>query len=256
MTFDCRHGDPCHWGKADPVFISVRHRAPDVILGDISQISFTNLNGTGEGAINLHSEMAGAIRDISFNGLTFHQIVSGSDQQGRYDVRPPCNPQRPTGMGLDNAYWVDPQTGCAHGVERYPHGLPPSMPAGCRTCISMRSISPVPRRFLRAGIQTMFESTAAKSGDQNDKKSAESKLRNYVCYGLADVIGSGAFTLVSAWLLFFLTTFCGLTPIQAGSLFAVARIVDVIMCPVIGYVSDNFHKARLGRLFGRRRFFC
>ena len=50
------------------------------------------------------------------------------------------------------------------------------------------------------------------------KKVREIKLRNYVCYGLADVIGSGAFTLVSAWLLFFLTTFCGLTPIQAGSL--------------------------------------
>ena len=45
------------------------------------------------------------------------------------------------------------------------------------------------------------------------KKVREIKLHNYICYGLADVIGSGAFTLVSAWLLFFLTTFCGLTPI-------------------------------------------
>lgn len=87
------------------------------------------------------------------------------------------------------------------------------------------------------------------------KKAREIKMHNYVCYGLADVIGSGAFTLVSAWLLFFLTTFCGLTPIQAGSLFAVARIVDVIMCPLMGYISDNFHKTRLGRRFGRRRFF-
>nr|WP_318381005.1 MFS transporter [uncultured Enterobacter sp.] len=87
------------------------------------------------------------------------------------------------------------------------------------------------------------------------KKVREIKLKNYICYGLADVIGSGAFTLVSAWLLFFLTTFCGLTPLEAGSLFAVARIVDVVMCPVMGYVSDNFHKTRLGRRFGRRRFF-
>lgn len=87
------------------------------------------------------------------------------------------------------------------------------------------------------------------------KKVREIKLHNYICFGLADVIGSGAFTLVSAWLLFFLTTFCGLTPIEAGSLFAVARIVDVIMCPCMGYISDNFHKTRLGRRFGRRRFF-
>jgi len=27
------------------------------------------------------------------------------------------------------------------------------------------------------------------------------------------------------------------------------------MCPVIGYISDNFHKTALGRRFGRRRFF-
>jgi hypothetical protein len=78
----------------------------------------------GEGAINLHSEIDGAVRDITFNGLTFTQIHSPSGEQGCYDVRPPCNPERPTGMGLDNAYRVDPQTGRAHGVGRYPHGLP------------------------------------------------------------------------------------------------------------------------------------
>jgi len=81
------------------------------------------------------------------------------------------------------------------------------------------------------------------------------KLHNYICYGLADVIGSGALTMVSVWLLFFLTTFCGLSPLEAGSIFAVARIVDVVMCPVMGYITDNFHKTRLGRKFGRRRFF-
>lgn len=83
----------------------------------------------------------------------------------------------------------------------------------------------------------------------------EPKPYNYLCYGLADVIGAGAFTLVSAWLLFFLTTFCGLSPLEAGGLFAFARIVDMIMSPTIGYISDNFHKTALGRRFGRRRFF-
>ncbi|WP_371972903.1 glycoside hydrolase family 28 protein [Lelliottia nimipressuralis] len=124
ILFDCRHGHPCHWGKADPVFISVRHRAPDITPGTISQITFSGLNGTGEGAINLHSETPGAIRDITFNGLAFSQLASRSDEQGCYDVRPPCNPERPTGMGLDNAYRVNTQTGRAHGVELYPHGLP------------------------------------------------------------------------------------------------------------------------------------
>jgi hypothetical protein len=71
ILFDCRHGDPCHWGKADPVFVSLRYRAPDVRPGNISQITFSSLNGVGEGAINLHSEIDGAVRDITFNGLTF-----------------------------------------------------------------------------------------------------------------------------------------------------------------------------------------
>ncbi|MDK9362389.1 glycoside hydrolase family 28 protein [Lelliottia wanjuensis] len=124
ILFDCRHGHPCHWGKADPVFISVRHRARDVTPGDIRQVTFSGLSGTGEGAINLHSETPGAIRDITFNGLTFNQQLAESDEQGCYDVRPPCNPERPTGMGLDNAYKVNAETGRAHGVEPYPHGLP------------------------------------------------------------------------------------------------------------------------------------
>ncbi|MRS90889.1 glycoside hydrolase family 28 protein [Enterobacteriaceae bacterium RIT714] len=124
ILFDCGHGNPCHWGKADPVFVSVRHRAPDVTPGDISLVVFSGLNGVGEGAINLHSEIPGAIRDVTFNGLTFSQRVSESDEQGCYDVRPPCNPDRPTGMGRDNAWRVNPQTGRAHGVERYPQGLP------------------------------------------------------------------------------------------------------------------------------------
>ena len=130
ISFACQHGDPCHWGKADPVFISVRHRAPAIQPGEISQIIFSNLSGSGEGAINLHSDIPGAIHDVTFNGLSFAQHLSVSGEQGCYDVRPPCNPQRPTGMGRDNAYRVNPQTGRAHGVELYPHGLPALYAAG------------------------------------------------------------------------------------------------------------------------------
>ena len=130
IVFDCRHGDPCHWGKADPVFVSVRHRAPNVAPGEISQVTFLSLSGSGEGAINLHSDVPGAIHDITFNGLSFSQRLSASEEQGCYDVRPPCNPARPTGMGLDNAWRVNPQTGRAYGVERYPHGLPALYAAG------------------------------------------------------------------------------------------------------------------------------
>ncbi|WP_462410595.1 MFS transporter [Neobacillus sp. Marseille-QA0830] len=81
------------------------------------------------------------------------------------------------------------------------------------------------------------------------------KFINYLSYGLGDFLGAGAFALTAAWLLFFLTTFCGLTAVEAGSIFAIARIVDAIAAPTMGYITDNFHKTKLGRKFGRRKFF-
>lgn len=81
------------------------------------------------------------------------------------------------------------------------------------------------------------------------------KFINYLSYGLGDFLGAGAFALTAAWLLYFLTTFCNLTAIQAGSIFAIARIVDAIAAPTMGYITDNFHKTKLGRRFGRRKFF-
>lgn len=78
---------------------------------------------------------------------------------------------------------------------------------------------------------------------------------NYFSYGITDFIGAGAFALTSAWLLYFYTTFCGLTLIEASSIFALARIVDAVASPTMGFITDNFHKTRLGRRFGRRKFF-
>ncbi|MGQ3054605.1 MAG: MFS transporter [Roseateles sp.] len=80
-------------------------------------------------------------------------------------------------------------------------------------------------------------------------------LRHTLSYGSANLLGSGALAIASAWLLYFYTTFCGLTVVEAATIFAVANIIDAISNPVIGYVSDNFYNTRLGRKFGRRRFF-
>lgn len=76
-----------------------------------------------------------------------------------------------------------------------------------------------------------------------------------VGYGLVDLMGGGAFTIIGAFLLFFYTTFAGLTPIQGASIIAIARVVDAVASLFIGSLSDNFYKTKLGKLFGRRRFF-
>jgi len=83
----------------------------------------------------------------------------------------------------------------------------------------------------------------------------EIKTRNYIAYGLNDVLGAGSMAVISGWLIFFYTTFCGLSAIQAASIFAIARILDAVASPLIGHISDNLNKTTLGRRFGRRRIF-
>jgi oligogalacturonide transporter len=74
-------------------------------------------------------------------------------------------------------------------------------------------------------------------------------------YGLVDLMGGGAFTIIGAFLLFFYTTFAGLSPVEAASIIAIARIVDAVVSLLIGSITDNFYKHKLGKIFGRRRFF-
>ncbi len=80
-------------------------------------------------------------------------------------------------------------------------------------------------------------------------------LPRSIGYGITDIMGGGAFTVIGVYLLFFFTTYGGLTPIEAGSIIAIARIVDAVVSLSIGSVTDGFFKYKLGRKFGRRRFF-
>lgn len=81
------------------------------------------------------------------------------------------------------------------------------------------------------------------------------RVRHQFAYGGGNLLGSGALAISGAWLLYFYTTFCGLTLIEASFIFSVASIIDAISNPLMGYLTDNFAKTRAGRRFGRRRFF-
>ena len=59
----------------------------------------------------------------------------------------------------------------------------------------------------------------------------------------------------AAWLLYFYTTFCGLSPIEATLIFATARVLDAVISPLMGFLTDNFGSTWLGKRFGRRKFF-
>lgn len=77
----------------------------------------------------------------------------------------------------------------------------------------------------------------------------------YIAYGSGDFLGAGTTALTAAWLLYFYTTFCGLSPIQATFIFATARVADAVLSPLMGYLTDNFGNTWLGKRFGRRKFF-
>jgi oligogalacturonide transporter len=78
---------------------------------------------------------------------------------------------------------------------------------------------------------------------------------NYAAYGANDIFGGGSMAVVSAWVLIFYTSFCGLAAWQAGLIFTIARILDAINSPLIGHISDRMGGTWIGRRFGRRRFF-
>lgn len=80
-------------------------------------------------------------------------------------------------------------------------------------------------------------------------------LINIIGYASVNFLGGGAQLLISLWLMYFYTTMCNLTAVEAGLIFTAARILDGVANPIMGFITDNFLNTRLGRKFGRRRFF-
>ena len=99
---------PCHWGKSDSIYISVRRRSEHVSCGYIKDIYMSNISVKSTGAINLHSEQPDLIRNINMVNVRQDQMGSLNPARGTYDLRPPGNPSR-----QDDS-----------GVHEYPDGLP------------------------------------------------------------------------------------------------------------------------------------
>jgi oligogalacturonide transporter len=83
----------------------------------------------------------------------------------------------------------------------------------------------------------------------------EPRWYNYWGWGSGDLLGAGAQAVVTGWLLYFFTTFCGLSAAEAGLILGLPRLLEAITCPLIGYVSDNLRHTWIGRRIGRRKIF-
>ncbi|WEM44678.1 MFS transporter (plasmid) [Photobacterium sp. DA100] len=74
--------------------------------------------------------------------------------------------------------------------------------------------------------------------------------KNIIAWGSGDIFGSGAGTIIGLWMLYFYTQVAGLSPIEAGLIFAIAKVWDGFTDPIVAYITDNIRTR-----FGRRRVF-
>ena len=65
-------------------------------------------------------------------------------------------------------------------------------------------------------------------------------------YAAASVPDAGTYILVNMYFLFFLTTVVGIDPAVAGGIAAFGIVVNALLCPIMGYISDNTN-SRYGR---------
>lgn len=76
----------------------------------------------------------------------------------------------------------------------------------------------------------------------NNKKIS---LIHKLAYGSGNMLGSGALAISGAWLLYFYTTFCNMSVVKATLIFSIATYLDVILNPLMGFITDSFYRTKL-----------
>jgi sugar (glycoside-pentoside-hexuronide) transporter len=89
--------------------------------------------------------------------------------------------------------------------------------------------------------------------DGKDKAFGKLGINRQIAYGLGDMACNLPFQLTLLYLLFFYTDVFGITPAQAGVIFVIARVLDAVSNPVMGYVMDHT-KAKSGNALVYLRF--
>lgn len=73
-------------------------------------------------------------------------------------------------------------------------------------------------------------------------------------FGMGGMLNSGALTFTHSYMVMFLSTECGLSGAEAALVASAAVYLNAILTPIMGFISDNFYVTKVGRMFGRRRF--
>ena len=109
--------------------------------------------------------------------------------------------------------------------------------------------------LLTQYVSRIFKIRRKRKDHMNSDKNHKITLVTRLAYGSGNLLGSGALAISGSWLLFFYTTFCHLPVFQAALIFSISTYLDVILNPLMGFITDNFYGTKVGKKFGRRRFF-
>lgn len=80
-------------------------------------------------------------------------------------------------------------------------------------------------------------------------------LAHALGFGIGDFFGGGQMVVIATYTSLFWTRFCGMDISRAQMIIGAGSIVSAFAALMSGLLSDNFYRFRIGRRFGRRRFF-
>lgn len=112
------------WGSGEAITVNVVDRRPGRAAGRIENITFEDISGTMEGAINLVADSRSGIANVRLARIGLEQ-VDGPYRGHAYDVRPTHFDLAPSpdAAGRANA-WVKDENGKVIGLVAYPGGMP------------------------------------------------------------------------------------------------------------------------------------
>lgn len=88
ITISTRLFKPMFWGQAEPIAITALSRKPEVQVGHIRNIRFSNILCEGENGVLIYGEKPGLIENIRFDGLQLHLRSCSGHPMGIHDLRP------------------------------------------------------------------------------------------------------------------------------------------------------------------------
>lgn len=124
IRIEARETPDGFWGSGEAITVNVVDRRPGAPAGRVEALTYENISGSMEGAINLVADSLSGIANVQMKGLSIEQR-EGRYRGHRYDVRPTHFDLAPSpdAAGRANA-WVKDENGQVIGLVPYPDGMP------------------------------------------------------------------------------------------------------------------------------------